>query len=114
LEQNTKQCSPECEFFECGQKKLVGRKGSTNPTEAVCGWVGDPCEGSKCSYTICIKGKLRSSGFCDLLERTVPKQMVTRTRTSSGGEMLGAGILAAARTKVLRKTKSSEFEGEIQ
>jgi hypothetical protein len=79
-----------------------------------CLWVGDPCEGSKCSYAICIKGKLRSSGSCGLLERTVPKPMVTRTRTSSGGEMLGAGILEVARPKVLRKTKTSEFEGEIQ
>jgi hypothetical protein len=114
LEENGKQCSPVCDFFQCGQRKLIGKKGSGTPSETVCGWVGDPCEGSKCAYGMCFKGKLRPNGSCGLLERTVPKSSIASPRAEPRAENLRVSLLTVAKPKVLKKIKSFDIEGETR
>jgi hypothetical protein len=73
LEQKDKLCDPNCEFFQCGQRKLFKKQDPGNPSSFMCGWVGDSCEGPACAYAACGKGRLRQNMTCGLLEGTVPK-----------------------------------------
>jgi hypothetical protein len=109
LEEKEKKCSPVCEFFQCGQRKLENRQGSNDTSIVLCGWVGDPCEGCACAYSICVKGMLRADGDCGLLERTVP--MVTPVAPHIKGleNEVNVNLMTVAKPKVLKKIKWHEI-----
>ncbi|KYH38586.1 MAG: hypothetical protein AYL30_003980 [Candidatus Hecatellales archaeon B24] len=56
-----KKCSPNCEFFRCGQKALQFRGG-----KAYCRFADDLCSGANCKFTICLRNKLLPDGTCAL------------------------------------------------
>jgi hypothetical protein len=111
LERKGKLCDPDCEFFQCGQRKLFKKQGSGNPSPFTCGWVGDPCEGPRCAYAMCGKGRLRQNMTCGLLEATVPKSPPPPPRIRVPEEELKIDISTIARPKVLKRIKGHRFEG---
>ncbi len=64
LSSEPRPCTPTCEFFRCAQRALVLRKGT-----AYCKWADDVCEGPKCNYASCLRGKLLSNGMCGMYVR---------------------------------------------
>jgi hypothetical protein len=110
LEGKDNRCSPVCEFFQCGQRKLIDKRDTSNPSKMLCGWVGDPCEGSACAYANCLKGRLRLDGSCGLLERTIPKVTSISPRAAQHAEETKVDLFTVAKTKVLKKIKWHEIE----
>jgi hypothetical protein len=108
LEQKGKLCDPECEFFECGQRKLFKKQGSGNPSPFICGWVGDPCEGPNCAYASCGKGRLKRDMTCGLLEATVPKSAPPPSRVWVPEVESRVNLLAIVRPKVLKRMKGHQ------
>nr|MDO8100369.1 hypothetical protein [Candidatus Njordarchaeota archaeon] len=111
MERKDKLCDPDCEFFQCGQRKLFKKQSSGNPLLFVCGWVGDPCEGPNCAYAACSKGRLRQNMTCGLLESTVLKSLPPPPRIQVPGEELRVDISMIARPKVLKRIKTQRYEG---
>ena len=61
-----KKCSPQCEFFRCGQKALQRKSG-----KIYCRFADDVCEGYTCKYAFCVRNRLLPDGVCGLtLKRT--------------------------------------------
>jgi hypothetical protein len=69
LSNETKRCSPRCEFFRCGQKALTFQRGDT-----YCRWADDYCRGAACNYTICVKGRLLQNGICGLTVKRITNE----------------------------------------
>ena len=109
MEEEKKKCSCLCEFFECGQKKLIDKEGSSNRSGISCGWVGDPCRGHACAYSACRKGCLRQDGSCGLLENNVPVMPSFSARSMQRKDM-DIDVSTMARPKVLKKLKWYEAE----
>jgi hypothetical protein len=109
LEGKERKCSPVCEFFQCGQRKLVYEQGSNNPSRVLCGWVGDPCEGCACAYSTCVKGQLRQDGDCGLLEKTTPRMTPVVPRIKREENEVNVNLMTVAKPKVLKKIKWHEI-----
>jgi hypothetical protein len=69
LSNETKRCSPRCEFFRCGQKALTFQRGDT-----YCRWADDYCRGAACNYTTCVKGRLLQNGICGLTVKRITNE----------------------------------------
>jgi len=105
LEQTKEKCSSLCEFFECGQRKLISKQGPNSQSKKLCGWVGDPCRGSACAYSECDKGRLRQDGSCGLLEKTVPRVSSSPLPGMRREDEANLDVSAIAKPKVLKKLK---------
>jgi hypothetical protein len=55
-------CVPECIWFKCGRKAMDVRG------EVLwCNWLGEPCLGPRCSYSLCIRNKMLPGNRCGLV-----------------------------------------------
>ncbi|MCK4243715.1 hypothetical protein KAX03_02490 [Candidatus Bathyarchaeota archaeon] len=59
MSESEKRCTPECEFFRCGQRALVKQR-----SKIYCRWADDVCAGPTCKYAICARGRLLANGVC--------------------------------------------------
>lgn len=67
-------CSPNCQFFKCSKHSIGAKKIIKGRTRITCDFVdGDWCTGSRCTYSLCAKHKMKSDGTCGLQERSGPE-----------------------------------------
>lgn len=59
-------CVPTCKSFRCAKKSLRTFSDRIGRWNALCIWVGDPCQGYKCQYALCLKRALLPDGHCNL------------------------------------------------
>ncbi|MEM2905690.1 MAG: hypothetical protein QW587_08155 [Candidatus Bathyarchaeia archaeon] len=91
-----KYCSPNCQFFKCGQRAFSLRGG-----KAWCSFADDTCAGYKCNYALCVRGRILVSGLCGL---TIKRE--TGELTQPELEPLPIG---KAKAKVMRKLGEEEI-----
>jgi hypothetical protein len=76
----------------------------------LCGWVGDPCNGSACTYSDCTKGQLRQDGICGLLQKNMPKVSLSSPRATPRADLADIDVSTVAKPKTLKKLKWNEIE----
>ncbi|MEM3027202.1 MAG: hypothetical protein QW220_00550 [Candidatus Bathyarchaeia archaeon] len=54
-------CSPRCQFFRCNQRALGHKENMV-----WCSFANDVCQGYKCNYAQCLRGRLLVNGLCGM------------------------------------------------
>lgn len=65
-----KACSSTCPSFKCAKNSAFYRRDGV-----MCNWTEEPCNVSKCQYSMCVKRRLLPQGICG---ETVRRQTVER------------------------------------
>jgi hypothetical protein len=69
-------CWPRCAWFKCG-KIIAGRPAIRYRGRNVwCTWINDACVGPRCSFALCVRGKMMSDGKCGLLVRRITRETI--------------------------------------
>ncbi|MDD1778715.1 MAG: hypothetical protein LUQ65_11165 [Candidatus Helarchaeota archaeon] len=67
-------CSPNCQFFKCTKRSMGANRTVQGRNRITCNFVdGDWCTGSRCTYSLCVKHKMKPDGACGLQERSGPE-----------------------------------------
>ncbi|MHA1356792.1 MAG: hypothetical protein ACTSRC_01635 [Candidatus Helarchaeota archaeon] len=72
--QSVRYCNPNCQYFKCSKRAMGPKRKVRGRTRIICNFVsGDYCTGSRCTYSFCVKHKLRPNGTCGLTNQSQRK-----------------------------------------